>query len=387
MLWREVRHGSRMLTASRRFSTVAAAVCIAFATNLSEEILAVPQVPMSDSPRPRYGVGPAPYAAIEIEFQNVADNVRLAGTLTVPRGTPRAPAVLLSQGLGFEPFDRDYAVPRAPTLKSFVAIADALSRNGIVVLRVDDRGAGGSSGQKQLSSVQQLAGDLVAGAAFLKTRPEVDPKRIGIIGHSFAGLTAPMAAVRSNDVAFVITLAGLLTDTRVNLERLPPGLRTVTTVTWTTLAQSSPTLSPPELEDSLRDAFTSAMANVSREERASVQSAMAGIVKQWATPLRRSQALTDPAEALRALTKPFLAIHGAGDRELDAATNLGALARLLAEAGNADVTVATIPDLDHWMWVCTQPFEPGQKCAEMQFSPRVLDLITNWIQKHDASSL
>ena len=216
----------------------------------------------------------------------LVDNVQLAGTLTVPRGALNAPAVLLSQGLGFEPFDRDYTLPSAPALKSFLAIADALSRNGIVVLRVDDRGAGRSSGQKQLSSVPQLAGDLVAGVAFLKTRPEVNPKRIGIIGHSFAGLTAPIAAVRSNDVAFVITLAGLLTDTRVNLERLPAGLRAVTTATWTTLAQSSPTLSPPELEGRLRDAFTSAMANVSDQERAPVQGAMAAIVTQWVSRRR-----------------------------------------------------------------------------------------------------
>ncbi len=287
-------------------------------------------------------------------------------------------------GLGFDPFDRDYTLPSAPALKSFLAIADALSRNGIVVLRVDDRGAGGSSGQKQLSSVQQLAGDLVAGVAFLKTRPEVDPKRIGIIGHSFAGLTAPMAAVRSNDVAFVITLAALFTYARVNLERLPPGLRAVTTATWTTLIQSSRTLSSSELESRLREAFTSAMANVSDQERAPIQGAMAAIVTQWVkwAPLRRSQALTDPGEALRALTKPFLTIHGARDRDLDAATNLGPLVRYLGEAANSDFTVATIPDIDHWMWVCTQPSERGKPCAEMQFSPKVLDLITNWIQKH-----
>jgi pimeloyl-ACP methyl ester carboxylesterase len=344
----------------------------------------MPQAPISDSPRPRYAAGPPPYAAIEAVFQNAVDNVQLAGTLTVPRGASSAPAVLLSQGLGLEPFDRDYTLPSAPALKSFLAIADALSRDGIVVLRVDDRGAGRSSGQKQLSSVQQLAGDLVAGVAFLKTRPEVDPKRIGIIGHSFAGLTAPMAAVRSNDVAFVITLAGLMTDARVNFERLPAGLRAAVAATWTTLAQSSPTLSASELESTLRDAFTSAMANVSDQERASVQGAMAAIVTQWvkSAPLRRSQALTDPGEALRVLTKPFLAIHGARDRDLDAATNLGPLVRYLGEAANADFTVATIPDIDHWMWVCTQPSGPGKPCAEMQFSPRVLDLITNWIQKH-----
>ena len=344
----------------------------------------MPQAPIRDSPRARYAAGPPPYASIEVAFRNAVDDVQIAGTLTVPQGASSAPAVLLSQGLGLEPFDRDYTRPSAPALKSFLAIADALSRNGIVVLRVDDRGAGRSSGQKQLSSVQQLAGDLVAGAAFLKTRPEVDPKRIGIIGHSFAGLTAPIAAIRSTDVAFVITLAGLMTDARANFERLPAGLRAAATATWNTLAQSSPALSSSELESRLRDAFTAAIANVSDQERASARGAMPAIVTQWtkSAPLRRSQALSDPGEALRALTKPFLAIHGARDRELDAATNLGPLVRYLGEAENADFMVATIPDIDHWMWVCTQPSEPGQPCPEMQFSPRVLDLITNWIQKH-----
>jgi pimeloyl-ACP methyl ester carboxylesterase len=131
----------------------------------------------------------------------------------------------------------------------------------------------------------------------------------------------------------------------------------------------------------LRNAFTSALASVSDEERASLQAAMAAIVSQWATPLRRSQAHSDPGEALRKLTKPVLAIHGARDRELDASTNLGPLVKYLGEAANADFTVAVIPDIDHWMWVCTEPSEPGKPCAEMQFSPRVLDLITSWVQK------
>ncbi len=340
------------------------------------------QAPNRETPRPRYDVRPASYVVTEVAFLNAVDNVQLAGTLTVPRGVLNARAVILSQGLGLEPFDRDYAVPMRPALKSFLAIADALSRNGIVVLRVDDRGAGGSSGRKQLSSVQQLAGDLVAGVAFLKTRPEVDPKRIGIIGHSFAGLTAPLAAIRSSDVAFLITLAALFTDARDNLERLPPGLRAATTATWTALVQSAPTLSPSELEGTLRNAFTSAMASVSDDERAPLQAAMTAIVSQWATPLRRSQAHSDPGEALRQLTKPVLAIHGARDRELDASTNLVPLVKYLGEAANADFTVAVIPDIDHWMWVCTEPSEPGKPCAEMQFSPRVLDLITSWVQKH-----
>ena len=154
------------------------ALFLACATGLSLDVLAVSQAPIRDSPRPRYGAGPPPYAAIEVAFQNAVDNVQLAGTLTVPRGASSAPAVLLSQGLGLEPFDRDYTLPSAPALKSFLAIADSLSRNGIVVLRVDDRGAGRSAGQKQVSSLQQLAGDLVAGVGVLKTRqPDLEQNK------------------------------------------------------------------------------------------------------------------------------------------------------------------------------------------------------------------
>ena len=133
----------------------------------------------------------------------------------------------------------------------------------------------------------------------------------------------------------------------------------------------------------MREAFTLAMANMSDQERASVQSAMAAIVTQWvkSAPLRRSQALTDPGEALRALTKPFLAIHALATAILTPRRTSGRF-EYLGEAANADFTVATIPDIDHWMWVCTQPSEPGKPCAEMEFSPKVLDLITNWIQKH-----
>jgi pimeloyl-ACP methyl ester carboxylesterase len=359
-------------------------LALTFASRLSLTTLAAPQEPIRESPRPRYGSVPPPYEAIEVAFDNVADHVHLAGTLTVPKGAVQAPAVLLSQGLGSEPYDRDYPVPTAPALKSFVAIADALSRSGVVVLRTDDRGVGGSSGHKEQSSVQQLAGDLVAGVDFLKTRSEVDIKRIGIIGHSFAGLTVPIAAVRSNNVAFVITLAGLYTDARENFERLPPAFRTVTTATWNVLVESSPSESPTVLEDKFRDALTKALAAFSVQERLPIERAQAAIIGQlvkWA-PLYRSQDRTDPGEALRSLKKPFLGIHGAADRDLAPEKNLRSLMGFLTEAGNTDFTIATVPGIDHWMWLCTKASGPGQPCTEMEFSPAVLDLMKNWIYTH-----
>jgi len=346
--------------------------------------LAVPQGPIKESPRARHGPGPAPYDAIEVAFENPADGVHVAGTLTVPHGVVQAPAVILSQGLGFEPFDRDYAVATAPALKALVAIADALSRHGIVVLRTDDRGAGGTSGRKEQSSVQQLATDLVAGVDFLKARREVDPNRIGIVGHSFAGLTVPIAAVQSSDVAFVITLAGLTTDARENFERLPPALRAVATASWNALVESAPSAGETVLQGRLRDVFTQALANASVQERGQIEGVRTAILGQWVkwAALRRSQARTDPGEALRVLKKPFLAIYGAGDRDLDPGRNLRSLVGFLTEAGNPDFTVVTVPDIDHWMCLCTETSEPGTPCMEMTFSAAVLDLMRTWIQKH-----
>jgi pimeloyl-ACP methyl ester carboxylesterase len=299
-------------------------VALTFVSGLSLTALAAPQEPIKESPRPRYGSGPPPYEAIEVAFENIADGVHLAGTLTVPHGAVQASCCAAESRARFWPYDRDYPVPTAAALKSFVAIADALARNGIVVLRTDDRGAGRSSGHKEQSSVQQLAGDLVAGVDFLKTRSEVDTKRIGIIGHSFAGLTVPIAAVRSNDVAFLITLAGLTTDARVNFERLPPAFRAVTTATWNVLVESLPSVSATVLEGRLQDAFTQALANFSVQERGPIEGARTAIIGQlvkWA-PLYRSQDRTDPGEALRSLKKPFLSIHGAADRDLEPGRNL-----------------------------------------------------------------
>ena len=73
---------------------------------------------------------------------------------------------------------------------------------------VDDRGVGGSTGDAQNSTTNDLAGDALAAVAFLKSCPEIDSQRIGLVGHSEGGLIAPMVAVRSKDVAFIVLMAG-----------------------------------------------------------------------------------------------------------------------------------------------------------------------------------
>ena len=92
--------------------------------------------------------------------------------------------------------------------KPFLVLADYLTRRGIAVLRVDDRGVGGSSGKVVSSTSEDFAGDVEAGIATLKARPDIDPKAIGLIGHSEGGIIAPLVAARSSDVAFIVLLAG-----------------------------------------------------------------------------------------------------------------------------------------------------------------------------------
>lgn len=154
--------------------------------------------------RPQEPKKPYPYRAEEVSFPNTPANITLAGTLTVPNDAGRYPAVLLIAGSGQHDRDENVAGHRP-----FLVLADYLTRHGIAVLRVDKRGEGHSGGDgATAATTEELAGDTLAGVAYLKTRAEVNPRQIGLIGHSEGGLIAPIVATRSKDVAFIVLLAG-----------------------------------------------------------------------------------------------------------------------------------------------------------------------------------
>ena len=153
--------------------------------------------------RPQTPKPPFPYASHDVVYANTVDGMMLAGTVTVPDGPGPHPAVILITGSGAQ--DRDETILGH---KPFLVLADHLTRRGIAVLRVDDRGVGGSSGSIATSTSQDLAGDVRASLAFLKDHPDVDDTRLGLIGHSEGGLIAPLVAAGEPDVAFVVLLAG-----------------------------------------------------------------------------------------------------------------------------------------------------------------------------------
>ncbi len=175
-----------------------------------EGINAVPLVLTKDAVeevrlnRPQEPIKPYPYYEEEVTFHNEEDNVILAGTLSLPKPTSKKPpVVVLISGSG--PQDRNQSFA---THKTFLVLSDYLTRNGIAVLRYDDRGFGESTGNFAEGTTADFAADVLSAIAYLKKRQDIDVNKIGLIGHSEGAIISPMVANQSNDVAFIVMLGG-----------------------------------------------------------------------------------------------------------------------------------------------------------------------------------
>ena len=159
--------------------------------------------PLEGRKRPQEPHPPYPYRSLEVTFENKPAHAKFTGTLTLPRGAGRPPVVLLVSGSGQQ--DRDETVAGH---RPFLVLADYLTRHGIAVLRVDDRGVGGSTGDVLHATTEDFAGDALAAVTFLRKRTDIDVQKIGLIGHSEGAEIVTMAANRSSDVAFIVLLGG-----------------------------------------------------------------------------------------------------------------------------------------------------------------------------------
>ncbi|GAH35450.1 unnamed protein product, partial [marine sediment metagenome] len=153
--------------------------------------------------KPQEPKKPYPYIEEGLVYENKEAGITLAGTLTLPPGKGPLPVVLLISGSG--PQDRNETIYNH---RPFLVLADYLTRQGIAVLRVDDRGVGESTGDFSQATSEDFASDVLAGIEYLKTRKEINPEQIGLIGHSEGGIIAPMVAAKSSDIAFIILMAG-----------------------------------------------------------------------------------------------------------------------------------------------------------------------------------
>jgi len=336
-------------------------------------------------------VPPFPYRSEEVRFEN--GGIRLAGTLTIPASAGPHPAILLLSGSGAQ--DRDETVAGH---RPFLILADALTRAGIAVLRVDDRGIGGSTGNVMQATLDDNSADATVALRLLASRPEIDNARIGLLGHSEGGWLAPVVARVEPTVRFVVLLAG-------------PALAGDTLLYAQQRALSLAAGDPPEVIVARRNA-TAMIARVLREERVDsiashrVDSAMtamresatgrlrdvidslygparaAEMRSSWAvmrTPWFRHLVAYDPAPYLRTLRVPVLALYGERDLQVPAAVNATALRESLGAARNPDVTIMTLPELNHLFQhaVTGLPHEYGK--IEETIAPEVTHTIVEWV--------
>jgi len=293
--------------------------------------------------RPQNPVKPYPYREEEVAFDNPAAGIRLAATLTIPPAAGRLPAVLLITGSG--PQDRDESLKGH---RPFLVLADYLTRMGIAVLRADDRGSGKSGGNFATATTADFATDAEAAVAYLKKRPEIDPGRIGLVGHSEGGGIAAMVAARNRNVAFIVMMAGwALPGDEILAEQV---LR----------IGEADGMSHQEAEKNAadeRDVLTLVKEGKSddviekklREKLASglPDAQVAAQVRGLRAPWLRYFLGYDPTTALKKITCPVLAIDGDKDLQVSAAENLPVIRKALEAAGNANFEVVELPGLNH----------------------------------------
>jgi len=339
--------------------------------------------------RPQEPVKPYPYKEEEVAFRNGVENFDLAGTLTLPEGPGPFPAVVLITGSGQE--DRNETVFAH---KPFLVIADYLTRNGIAVLRYDDRGVGGSKGDAANATSIAFADDAAAAVSYLLGRPEINSKKIGLAGHSEGGLIAPIVASKNNNIAFIVSLAGpgvsgydiLSKQTRDILAASGSSEKEIEEAWATNSNLFKIIMAQPDQRKAAKEAMEWYSKDLDSkgltpDERRDKMAAFAQGIGQVNNPWMRYFLSTDPAVFWKEVKCPVLALNGDKDLQVNNEQNLPAIKAAVISGGNKKVKTVILPGHNHLFQHCTTGAPEEYTTIEETFSPEALDIITSWIKK------
>jgi pimeloyl-ACP methyl ester carboxylesterase len=337
--------------------------------------------------RPQKPKSPFPYISEDVSFKNDKADISLAGTLTMPEGSGPFPAVILITGSGSQNRNEELFGH-----EPFLVIADYLSRNGIAVLRCDDRGVGKSQGTPLNATSADFASDVEAELHYLMTRKEIDPKRIGLAGHSEGGLIAPIVASKNKDVAFVISLAGTgvpgdMVLNRQNMDiSLASGVQakevresiSVNKKLFSVLKKESDN---NKAETRIAEVYTKALTREKKSPEEidkalkQLNASLSPVSYNWF----RYFISTDPSAYWKKVKCPVLALNGEKDMQVAADANLPAIEKAVRAGGNNSVKTVKLPELNHLFQHCKTglPAEYGE--IEETISPEVLKLMSDWI--------
>jgi len=334
--------------------------------------------------RPQTPQKPFPYIEKEVEYLNPKSGYKLAGTLTIPNDVKNCPAVILISGSGAQ--DRDETIFEH---RPFMVIADYLTKNGITVLRVDDRGVGGSEGNIRNSTSEDFADDVIAGIDFLKKSNFINHKKIGLIGHSEGGLIAPIVAIKSDDIAFIVLLAGPGITGEQILYQQAKLLNKTAGITDDQIKQNR------KLQEALFNILLNekdSVKQIDRLQRAHSNGMYPMLNTQQKELIDKKVAeinnvwfkffLTyNPYPTLTKVTCPVLALNGEKDLQVPLKANLEAIKKALTEGGNKNFNTMELENLNHLFQNCETGAVAEYAQIEETISPEVLEIIKDWILK------
>lgn len=339
--------------------------------------------------RPQEPKPPYPYIEKEVIVKNNKANVELAGTLTLPETGGPFPTVILITGSGAQNRNEELMGH-----KPFLVLADYLTRKGIAVLRVDDRGFAKSTGNFSTATTLDFVTDVSAEIDFLKTQKEIDSTKIGLAGHSEGGLIGPIVASERKDVAFVVMLAGpgvtgeqilLMQTSKLNkmagfTDKEIADEKSLRTKIYTAIKKNSDNKkAATKIKALIRSAKKK---NPDGKGFSQMDDAQTDIfIKQCTTPWFRTFLVLDPVDYLSKVHCPLLALNGSLDVQVPAKENLQAIEKALIFGGNSNYTIEEIPYANHlFQHAKTGNIDEYSKIEETM-SPEVLDKIATWINK------
>jgi alpha/beta superfamily hydrolase len=344
-------------------------------------------IKIEDLRRPQEPVKPYPYYEEDVVFKNIEAKVSLAGTLTLPNKNEKFPVVILISGSG--PQDRDESFMGH---KPFLVLADHLTKQGIGVLRFDDRGHGESTGDFGNATTEDFSKDVLSAITYLKTRNDVDIKNIGLIGHSEGGIIAPLVANNSKDVAFMVLLASTgISGTELSvmqsktLRQFPVKDEIAYEKnTRKAIAIVTSNKSDLEIKNELTTHYNAFIKpiltslNVPEEKiNLFIESQLKTSLKPWS----RYFLQYNPADEIEKLQMPVLSLNGSKDTQVNAKINQEGIRKALIKGGNKDYEIIELENLNHFFQECETGNMDEYRKIEQTFSPTALKEISNWIFK------
>jgi pimeloyl-ACP methyl ester carboxylesterase len=339
--------------------------------------------------RPQEPKPPYPYLVEDVTFLNDKAGVTLAGTLTLPKENQLSAAAILVTGSGGQNRDEEILGH-----KPFLVIANYLTRIGIAVLRYDDRGIGKSTGDIMTATTWDFATDAASAFEFLKEDPRIDPKRIGIIGHSEGAMIAPIVASEYPDLAYIVMLAGSGLSGEdllfVQSEKLlnasgesEENIRKVIDFNHKVYKIAISADDKDRAEKKLRKAFAKFTKNMTETEKARMGFSdymVNTTISQVLNPWMRYFLKLDIRTYLSETKCPVLIMSGDKDLQTPPKENVPPIEAALKQGGNTDYKVVILPNLNHLFQTCETGSPQEYARISETFSPKALDIIGEWIK-------